>query len=43
MGLEIALATYIGSQCIKRDKVKSISDKIEVFDALQIAENNRIL
>ena len=43
MGLEIALATYIGHQCTKRDKVKSISDRMEVFEAIQMAENSHVL
>ena len=43
MGLEIAAAAYISTQCIGRDKVRSISDKIEVLDALYLSRNHASL
>ena len=43
MGLEIAAAVFISNQCVDRGKVRSISDKIEVFQAIELAQNHRTL
>ena len=43
MGLEIALATYIGHHCINRDKVRTISSKVEVLEALTMFSQSELL
>ena len=41
MGVEIAIATIVGNQCMNRGKVRSISDKIEVMESIHLLENHR--